>query len=90
MHFGPWRLQTPLSNIDAVSRSGGFKFHRTAGPPHLSFVDHGITFATNRDDALCIELSEPVRGIEPTGRIRHPGVTLTVADVPGLRQQLRL
>ena len=29
---------------------------------------------------VCLRLREPVPGIEPTGLLRHPGVTVTVAD----------
>ncbi len=43
-----------------------------------------MTFATNGDRALCVQFHEPVRGIDPTGRILHPGATITVADPEGL------
>lgn len=82
--FGPWSLRTPLSNVSSVQRSGPFDFLKTAGPPHLSFADRGVTFATNGEDGLCVLLDEPVAGIEPTGRLKHPGVTMTVRDVDGL------
>jgi len=29
-----------------------------------------------------------VTGLEPTGRLRHPGLTVTVADVHGLAEAL--
>lgn len=84
VRFGPWRLRTPLANLAGVTETGGFALLKTAGPPHLSFSDRGISFATNGDRAACVQFHEPVRGIEPTGRLRHPGATLTVADVDGL------
>jgi hypothetical protein len=80
VHFGPWRLRTARSNIEGAQRSGGFSWPRTAGPAHLSLADRGITFATNADDAVCVTFREPVPGLEPTGRLRHPGMTVTVAD----------
>ncbi|MDQ4031696.1 MAG: hypothetical protein M3332_05280 [Actinomycetota bacterium] len=40
--------------------------------------------ATNGARGLCITFREPVRGIEPTGILRHPAVTVTVADSQGL------
>lgn len=80
VRFGPWRLETPLSNIKQARRTGGFSFIKTAGPAHLSLADHGITFATNGDDAVCLEFHEPVRAMEPTGRLLHPGATLSVTD----------
>ena len=90
VRFGPWSLRTPLSNIAGAERTGGFAFLKTAGPPHLSFSDRGVTFATNGEAALCVQFREPVPGIEPTGRIRHPGATMTVADPDGLARALRV
>ena len=87
--FGPWRLRTPLSNIAAVEVTGPYGFVRTAGPAHLSFADRGVTFATNGDRGVCVRFREPVRVLDPTGRLRHPGATLTVADVEGLATLLR-
>lgn len=83
VRFGPWRLRTPLANLAGVSATGGFALLKTAGPPHLSFSDRGISFATNGDRGACVRFHEPVAGIEPTGRLRHPGATLTVEDVDG-------
>lgn len=82
VHFGPWRLQTSLGNIEGAERSGGFSWIKTAGPAHLSFSDHGVTFATNGEDAVCVRFHTPVPAIDPTRTIKHPGATLTVAD-PG-------
>jgi hypothetical protein len=58
--------------------TGPYGFVKTAGPAHLSFADRGLTLATNGDRGLCIRFVEPVAGIDPWGRIRHPGVTVTV------------
>ena len=89
VRFGPWRLRTPLANIAGTTVTGDFAFLKTAGPPHLSFADRGVTFATNGTRALCLELATPVRGIDPLGVIKHPGVTLTVSDPEGLARALR-
>lgn len=86
--FGLWRLRTPRSNIAGCQLTGDFAYLKTAGPAHLSFKDRGVTFATNGDHALCVEFTEPVRAIDPTGRIRHPGATFTVADPAGLAAAL--
>lgn len=88
VRFGLWRLRTPLTNVAGVERSGGFSYVKTAGPPHLSFADHGVTFATNGDDAVCVRFHEPVQVLDPTGRLRHPGATLTVADPADLASAL--
>ncbi|GGL29854.1 hypothetical protein H9L10_02050 [Phycicoccus endophyticus] len=86
--FGPWHLDTPVDNVTQTSETGGYGFLKTAGPPHLSFTDRGVTFATNGDRGVCVRFAAPVRAIDPTGLIRHPGATFTVADVDGLRAAL--
>ncbi|GAA0968606.1 hypothetical protein ENKNEFLB_00546 [Nocardioides aquaticus] len=89
VRFGPWRLRTPVANLAGVEVSGGYALLKTAGPPHLSFSDRGISFATNGDRGACVSFHEPVHSIEPTGRLRHPGATLTVADVDGFTAAVR-
>jgi hypothetical protein len=86
--FGPWRVRTPISNVSGCEESGGYQRIKTMGPAHLSFTDRGLTFATNSDRGLCITFHEPVAGIEPAGRIRHPGLTVTVTHIAGLRAAL--
>ena len=88
VRYGPWTLRTPLSNITGTQLTGGFAFVKTAGPPHLSFADRGISFATNGREALCMTFATPVKGIDPTGRITHPGATMTVEDPMALRADL--
>ena len=84
VRFGPWSLRTPRSNVAGVDLTGDYGFVKTAGPPHLSLVDRGVTFATNGDRGVCVQFHQRVRGIDPTGRIVHPGATMTVADPEGL------
>jgi hypothetical protein len=84
VRFGPWRVRTPLDNVAGVEITGPYAFVKTAGPAHLSFTDRGLTFATNNRRGLCIRFHDPVRGLDPTGRLRHPGLTVTVADLEGL------
>jgi hypothetical protein len=88
VRFGPWSLVTGLDNITGVEETGDFHWLKTAGPPHLSFSDRGVTFATNGDRALCVSFREPVPAIDPTRRIRHPAATLTVARPDLLRAAL--
>lgn len=87
--FGPWGLHTPLANIAAVEITGPYAFVKTAGPARLGITDRGLTFATNGDRGVLITFCEPVPGIEPTGRLRHPELTVTVAAVDGLAALLR-
>jgi hypothetical protein len=47
-------------------------------------ADRGITFATNNERGVCIRFFDPIAGIEPTGRVLHPGMTVTVADPDAL------
>ena len=88
VRFGPWHLRTPLANVARVEETRGFGFLKTAGPPHLSFADQGVTFATNGERAVCVLFHEPVKVLDPTGRLRHPGATLTVADPSALVRRL--
>jgi hypothetical protein len=87
--FGRWTLSTPTDNLASCSLSGGYSRLKTIGPAHLSLADNGLTFATNRDAGLCIRFREPVPGIDPAHKIQHPALTVTVADVHGLREALR-
>ena len=88
VRFGLWRLRTPLANVTGTEVTGPYSFVKTAGPAHLSFSDRGVTFATNGERGLCIRFREPVRALDPTGRLRHPGATVTVDDVAGLAAAL--
>lgn len=82
--FGPWRIDTTLDNITAVSLTGPYAFLKTAGPAHLGVTDLGLTFATNSRAGVCLELRERIRGIDPLGWVRHANLTLTPADCAGL------
>lgn len=86
--FGLWRLSTSLANVEGTEVTGPYSPLKTVGPAHLSIADRGLTLATNSRRGLCIRFRQPVPGIEPTGRLRHPGLTVTVADVDGLAAAL--
>lgn len=89
IRFGPWRLETPLTNIAHAEVSGPYSFVKTAGPAHLSFSDRGVTFATNGDRGTCIQLHEPVPALNPLGPPLHPNITVTVEDPERLVKVLR-
>jgi hypothetical protein len=80
--FGPWRLRTSVDNVVSTEETGDYWWFRTAGPAHLSLKDRGISMATNGDAGLCVRFRVPVKVLDPTGTIRHPGATFTVAE-PG-------
>ncbi len=76
--FGRWRAEIDRSNITGAEVTGPYHLLKTIGPPHLSFADRGITFATNRRQGVCIRLATPIKAMEPLGVLRHPSITLTV------------
>ena len=82
--YGPWHVTTPCSNVAHAEVSGPYRFHTTAGPARLSLADRGLTFASNGRRGVCIIFREPVPGLVPTGHLRHPNLTVTVADCGGL------
>lgn len=82
--FGLWSLSTPLSNISAVNVTGPYRWFKTAGPARLGVTDRGLTFATNGERGVLLTFAEPVRGRGPYAALRHPELTVTVADVDGL------
>ena len=86
--FGPWRVTTPLSNVRAVEVTGPYRFIKTAGPARLAITDRGLTFATNNHRGVLVVFHSPVRGLDPLGLIRHPELTVTVADIDGLKDAL--
>lgn len=88
VRFGPWSLRTALDNVTTTTLTGGYAFLKTAGPAHLSFADKGVSLATTSRRGLCVSFAEPVRLLDPTGHLRHPAVTLTVADTTGLAAAL--
>lgn len=78
--FGPWVVDTPLANVASAEVTGPYTWFKVAGPAHLSLEDRGLTFATTDRRGACLSFHEPVGGIDPWGRIRHPGLTVTVAE----------
>ena len=69
--------------------TGPYAFWKTAGPARLAITDRGLTFATNGDRGVLVRFANRVRGIDPLGLVRHPELTVTVADVDGLAELLR-
>ncbi len=88
VRFGPWRLSTSLANVTDVAVTGPYAFWKTAGPARLAITDRGLTFATNGDRGVRISFRTPVRGLEPSGVLRHPELTVTVTEVRRLAELL--
>ncbi|HQZ32766.1 MAG TPA: YihY/virulence factor BrkB family protein [Ilumatobacteraceae bacterium] len=78
VRYGRWVATTPVANVRSVDVTGPYATMKVAGPPHLSFADRGLTFATNRDRGVCICFHEPVSALLPFGLLLHPGLTFTV------------
>lgn len=87
--FGPWQFSTPLSNITGVEITGPYRFWKTAGPARYAITDSGLTFATNGARGVLILLRDKEPGLDPLRVLRHPELTVTVADVAGLAALLR-
>ena len=87
--FGFWRVRTPVANITGVEVTGPYALWKTAGPARFAITDSGLTFATNGDRGVLILFETPVRGLDRLGILRHPELTVTVADVDGLADLLR-
>ncbi|WP_217919972.1 hypothetical protein [Actinomadura sp. BRA 177] len=88
VRFGPWTVRTPLDNVAGAELTGPFKVWKVIGA-RMSMADRGLTFGTNTEQGVCIRFHQPVRGIEPSGVLRHPGLTLTIADPPTVAHRLR-
>ncbi len=80
VRFGPWRVSTPVENITGAAITGPYALLKTAGPARLAITDRGLTFATNGDRGVLLTFATPVRGLDPRGLMRHPELTVTVAD----------
>lgn len=80
VRFGPWRVSTSLDNVASAHRTGPYSWWKVIGPARLSVADRGLTFATTDRGGVCLTFVERVPGIEPTGRLTHPGLTVTVAE----------
>jgi hypothetical protein len=80
--FGPWSVTTRLDNIVEAKISGPYAWYRAIGV-RMSARDRGLTFGTNTQAGVCLSFRERVRGIDPLGIAKHPGLTLTLADVGG-------
>ncbi|MFC0505788.1 hypothetical protein [Micromonospora costi] len=87
VRFGPWRLTTARANVAGVTRGGPYRWWRVIGP-HLSLVDRGVTFGSSTSPGLCVRFGTSVPALAPGSWLRHPAVTVTVADPDALADAL--
>ncbi|MEJ7629889.1 MAG: hypothetical protein WKF54_09895 [Nocardioidaceae bacterium] len=85
VRFGPWRVEISRGNILEATLTGPFHWWKALGI-RRSLVDGGITFGTATAAGVCLRLRErvSVRIGRFTVPLRHPGVTVTVADPEAL------
>jgi hypothetical protein len=76
-------------NIQDVAITGPYAFLKTSGPARLGLTDRGLSFATSGVQGVRLSFRSSIKGIEPTGPLRHPELTLTVADINGFAARLR-
>jgi hypothetical protein len=79
VRFGPWVVRTERSNVAAAEITGPYAPWRVLGT-HLSLADRGLSFGTDTRRGVCLRFHEPVTGIDPLHRLRHPGLTVTVQE----------
>ena len=77
VHFGPWKLRTPLSNVLDASVTGPYRLLTGLGL-RISLRDRGVTFSTTTAGGACVRFVEPVPAALPFGIAKHPGATMTV------------
>lgn len=86
--FGPWTCETSIGNVRGVCRTGPYRWFKAIGP-RGSLVDRGLTFGTTSTAGVCVLLREPVPGLAPIRWLRHPGLTLTLAEPERFVSSLR-
>jgi hypothetical protein len=86
--FGPWHCRTPMGNITCVQQTGPYSAIKAIGA-RGSLSDRGATFGTTTAGGVCVEFRKPVKILDPSGMILHPGLTLTVSDRDGLEEAVR-
>ena len=82
--FGPWVCATSVANVSGVDDHRPVPLvhrHRRAGGRSSTAASPS---APPPPGGVCIRFLEPVTGLDPFGRMRHPGLTVTVADREGL------
>jgi hypothetical protein len=80
--FGRLGTRTPLENVADASIISGFRWYKVIGA-RLSLADRGVTFGTTTRAGVCVRFHRPVAALLGD-KVRHPGLTVTVADPEGL------
>lgn len=86
--FGPWTCRARISDVRDVARTDPLPWHRAVGA-RLSSGDCGLVFGTGTGGGVRVRFSRPVPGLLPLGVLRHPALTVTVADPEGFADAIR-
>jgi hypothetical protein len=81
--FGIWRLETRVANVRCAEETGPYTPLRAIGP-HISLADRGLSFGSTARGGVCLRFHDPVPGRETLGVVKHPGLTVTVAEPQAL------
>ncbi|MBY5163528.1 hypothetical protein [Salsipaludibacter albus] len=84
--FGWLGIETPLANVRDVRITRDYKTWKALGA-RGSLADRGATYGTNARGGVCICFHEPVHALP---LFANPGLTVTVADLDGLADTLRV
>ena len=60
VRFGPWRVQTDVSNIRCAEETGPYQALRAIGP-HISMADQGLSFGSTTRGGVCLLFHDPCR-----------------------------
>jgi hypothetical protein len=77
--FGPWLCSTPLANVTDVCQTG----------PYTAVKAIGARLSSTTEGGVCLTFEQPITGLDPLGVLRHPGLTVTVADTAGFMAAVR-
>lgn len=86
--FGLLRCRTPVMNIIDTQTSGPYSPLKAIGP-RLSWADRGATFGTTAAGGVCVKFAHAVKILDPSGTLRHPGLTLTLRESEAFAEAVR-
>lgn len=87
LRFGRWTASTAWDNVAGACVTRDYRWFKAIGP-RVSLADRGATFGTNARAGTCVRFHEPIPALAG-GRLRHPGITVTVVDPDGLADAVR-
>lgn len=86
--FGAVTVDTEVGNVSCTQQTGPYMAVKAIGM-RLSNADSGLTFGTTTRGGVCLLFHEKVQGIDPCGKFRHGGLTVTVKDRDGFEAAVR-